>query len=59
LLNFTFAIAESECRLAAVACGLDPGLGFLHSDTANRDSLALDIIESPSDQQSRLGFWIG
>jgi len=45
LLNFTFAIAESECRLAAVACGLDPGLGLLHTDTANRDSLALDIIE--------------
>jgi CRISPR-associated endonuclease Cas1 len=45
LLNFTFAVAESECRLALVACGLDPGLGFLHTDTANRDSLALDIIE--------------
>lgn len=45
LLNFTFAIAESECRLAATACGLDPGLGLLHTDTANRDSLALDIIE--------------
>jgi CRISPR-associated endonuclease Cas1 len=45
LLNFTFAVAESECRLAAAACGLDPGLGFLHTDTANRDSLALDIIE--------------
>jgi len=45
LLNFTFAVAESECRLAAAACGLDPGLGFLHTDIANRDSLALDIIE--------------
>jgi hypothetical protein len=45
LLNFTFAVAASECRLALVACGLDPGLGLLHTDTANRDSLALDIIE--------------
>ncbi len=45
LLNYTNAIAESECRLAAIACGLDPGLGFLHTDTANRDSLALDLIE--------------
>jgi len=26
LLNYTNAIAESECRLAARACGLDPGL---------------------------------
>jgi len=46
LLNYTNAIAESECRLAATACGLDPGIGFLHTDTANRDSLALDLIET-------------
>jgi CRISPR-associated protein Cas1 len=45
LLNYTNAVAESECRLAAYACGLDPGLGVLHKDTANRDSLALDLIE--------------
>src|SRR6266536_1468677 len=45
LLNYTNAIAESECRLAAIASGLEPGLGFLHTDTANRDSLALDLIE--------------
>jgi CRISPR-associated endonuclease Cas1 len=45
LINYTNAIAESECRLAACACGLDPGLGVLHTDTANRDSLALDLIE--------------
>src|SRR5438132_3702666 len=29
LLNFTFAVAESECRLAASACGLDPGIGVI------------------------------
>jgi CRISPR-associated endonuclease Cas1 len=46
LLNYTNAVAESECRLAACACGLDPGLGVLHTDTANRDSLALDLIET-------------
>jgi CRISPR-associated endonuclease Cas1 len=45
LLNYTNAIAESECRLAICACGLDPALGFLHRDMANRDSLALDLIE--------------
>jgi CRISPR associated protein Cas1 len=32
--------------VAASACGLDPGIGFLHTDTANRDSLALDLIET-------------
>ncbi len=45
LLNYLTALGESECRLALVACGLDPGLGFIHTDTANRDSLALDLIE--------------
>ena len=46
LLNYVNAVAESECRLAASACGLDPGIGFIHTDTANRDSLALDLIET-------------
>src|SRR6266566_1441443 len=46
LLNYLTALGESECRLALVACGLDPGLGFIHTDTANRDSLALDLIET-------------
>ena len=46
LLNYTNAIAESECRLALCACGLDPGLGFVHLDTADRDSLALDVLET-------------
>jgi CRISPR-associated endonuclease Cas1 len=45
VLNFLYAILESEARLAAAAIGLDPGLGVLHVDTPNRDSLALDILE--------------
>jgi CRISPR-associated endonuclease Cas1 len=47
ILNYVFAVAESECRLALCACGgLDPGIGFVHLDTANRDSLALDLLET-------------
>jgi len=46
LLNYCFALLESETRLALAALGLDPGLGLgLHTDTANRDSLALDVLE--------------
>jgi CRISPR-associated endonuclease Cas1 len=44
-LNYSYALLESEARLAAAAVGLDPGLGFLHLDTVNRDSLAADIME--------------
>jgi hypothetical protein len=46
VLNYVFALAESECRLALCSCGLDPGIGFVHLDTANRDSLALDLLET-------------
>ena len=46
ILNYCFALAESECRLALSACGLDVGLGFIHTDTPARDSLALDLLET-------------
>jgi CRISPR-associated endonuclease Cas1 len=45
ILNFCYAILESEARLAAAELGLDPGLGVLHKDTPNRDSLACDLME--------------
>ncbi len=45
LLNFLYSLLESESRLSAAAMGLDPGLGCLHMDTSNRDSLACDIME--------------
>jgi CRISPR-associated endonuclease Cas1 len=46
VLNYSFALAESECRLALSACGLDPSMGFIHVDTPYRDSLALDVLET-------------
>jgi CRISPR associated protein Cas1 len=45
ILNYLYAVLESEARLAASALGLDPGLGVLHVDTTNRDSLACDLME--------------
>ena len=45
ILNYLYAVLESEARLAAAALGLDPGLGFLHADAAHRDSLAFDLME--------------
>jgi len=45
ILNYLYAVLESEARLAAAALGLDPGLGVLHKDTPNRDSLACDLME--------------
>jgi CRISPR-associated endonuclease Cas1 len=59
MLNYLYAVLESEARLAAAALGLDPGLGVLHADSGNRDSLALDLLEPVRPQvDSYLLDWI-
>ena len=45
MLNYLYALLESETRLAVASLGLDPGLGFWHVDTPARDSLACDLME--------------
>jgi CRISPR-associated endonuclease Cas1 len=46
ILNYCFALVEAEARLAIASLGLDPGLGLgLHTDTADRSSLAFDVLE--------------
>jgi CRISPR-associated protein Cas1 len=45
MLNYLYAVLESEARLAVAAQGLDPGFGVLHLDRPNRDSLACDVME--------------
>jgi hypothetical protein len=45
MLNYLYALLESEARLAAAALGLDPGLGVMHFDSPTRDSLASDLME--------------
>jgi CRISPR-associated endonuclease Cas1 len=61
ILNYCFAMLEAETRLSLSALGLDPGLGVgLHTDTANRDSLALDVLEPVRPQiETWLLNWIG
>jgi CRISPR-associated protein Cas1 len=43
--NYLYSLAEFECRIALLAIGLDPGLGWFHADVPYRDSAALDLIE--------------
>jgi len=45
LCNYSYALAEAECRLALQIVGLDPGMGIVHTDVKARDSLALDLLE--------------
>ena len=45
LLNFGYAFLEREVRIAVIAQGLDPRIGFLHSNNDRKDSLVFDLME--------------
>ncbi|MGH9682857.1 MAG: CRISPR-associated endonuclease Cas1 [Candidatus Acidiferrales bacterium] len=53
MLNYLYALLESETRLAISALGLDPGLGVLHTDSPAHDSLACDVMEPIRPQVDR------
>jgi CRISPR-associated protein Cas1 len=45
LLSFLYAMLGHDCRSALETHGLDPQVGFLHTDRPGRASLALDLME--------------
>ena len=45
LLSFAYSLATSMCTSALESVGLDPYVGFMHTDRPGRRSLALDMIE--------------
>ncbi|MDX2081409.1 MAG: type I-C CRISPR-associated endonuclease Cas1c [Terrimicrobiaceae bacterium] len=45
LLSFLYALVRHDCISALTAAGLDPFVGFLHVERANRPALALDLME--------------
>jgi CRISPR/Cas system-associated endonuclease Cas1 len=46
VLNWLYAICQSELTIALRNAGIDPGIGMFHVDMPNRPSLALDAIEA-------------
>jgi CRISPR associated protein Cas1 len=46
ILNYLYRLLEVETRLALLAVGLDPGLGFFHRDKRGRDNLVVDVMEA-------------
>lgn len=44
-LSFLYAMLAREMTVAALSCGLDPYLGFLHRPRYGRPALALDLAE--------------
>jgi CRISP-associated protein Cas1 len=45
MLNYAYAILESQVRMQIVAEGYDPTIGFLHSSAPERHALVLDLME--------------
>ncbi|OQY02100.1 MAG: CRISPR-associated endonuclease Cas1 [Desulfobacteraceae bacterium 4572_130] len=44
-LNYGYGVLYSKVEIALIIAGLDPYIGFLHSDNYNKKSLVFDFIE--------------
>ncbi len=44
-LNYCYGILYSLVEKACILSGLDPYVGFLHTDNYNKKSLVFDLIE--------------
>lgn len=45
LLSFVYTLLSRDCVSALESVGLDPQVGFMHTDRPGRESLALDLME--------------
>jgi len=45
MLNYTYAVLETEATIAAHKLGFDPSIGLMHADKRYRGSLATDLME--------------
>lgn len=45
LLSFCYSLLLKDCIHACCFCNLDPSLGFMHANSSNKPSLALDLME--------------
>ncbi|MDD3175574.1 MAG: CRISPR-associated endonuclease Cas1 [Candidatus Nanoarchaeia archaeon] len=45
-LNYAYGVLYSEVERGCIIAGLDPYIGFLHTDNYNKKSLVFDIIEN-------------
>ncbi|MBI4650174.1 CRISPR-associated endonuclease Cas1 [Candidatus Desantisbacteria bacterium] len=46
LLNYTYGILYSKVEKGCIIAGLDPYVGFIHTDHYNKKSLVFDLIEN-------------
>ena len=45
MLNYAYAVLESQVRIATVAHGFDPTIGYLHTSRPGRVALVYDLME--------------
>ncbi len=45
VLNYAYGVLETEVRIAVVAAGLDPTIGYLHACRPGRVALVYDLME--------------
>lgn len=46
MLNYAYAVLESQVRIATVSQGLDPAIGYLHVCRPGRVALVYDLMET-------------
>jgi len=58
MLNYGYAVLESQVRLSVAAAGLDPYMGYFHTPWRERQGLVLDLMEPmrPVVDRGILGF---
>ena len=56
MFNYLYGVAESICALQLASVGLNPDMGIIHTDTDNRRSMALDLIETIRPEIDKLAF---
>ncbi|MDQ3540590.1 MAG: CRISPR-associated endonuclease Cas1, partial [Chloroflexota bacterium] len=54
MLNYAYGVLESQVRIATVATGLDPTMGYLHACRPGRVALVYDLMEPLRPQVDRL-----
>jgi len=54
MLNYGYAVLESQARIATIAQGLDPAIGYLHTFRPGRVSLVYELMEPLRPQVDRL-----
>jgi CRISPR-associated endonuclease Cas1 len=45
MLNYAYAVLESEVRAQVLAAGLDPTIGYLHGSYRGKHALVFDLME--------------